>query len=205
MIEKILQNDGSALSKAKEVIVNDGVICFKSDTVYGFAVDALSDVAAENLYDLKNRDQKKPIAIFVNDLAMAEKIFEFDDFAKNFCEKYLPGKVTLVLKAKDNADLKISNKLNLESNFLGFRIIDNQFINDLIAELNFPLAVTSANISGGEALLSSDQVLEIFNEKEDDFLLINGGECSDGEVSTVVKIDGNNLEILRQGAIKIEE
>lgn len=204
MMEKILQSDELALIKAKEAILNDRVICFKSDTVYGFACNALSEKAVGKLYKLKKRDEKKPIAIFVNDLEMAQKIFEFDDLAVKFCDKYLPGQLTVVLKVKEIVDFKISTKLNLESNFLGFRIIEGDFVNDLISSLGFPLAVTSANLANSRELLSGDQIREVFQESDGDFLLIDDGECESKGVSTVVKIYNGSIEILRQGIVKID-
>ncbi len=204
MIEKIKESDLRAVQKAAEVVLGGGVICFKSDTVYGFACDAGSDVAVEKLYSIKGRSSKKPIAMFVRDVAMAKQIFEFDDFLQDFCEKYLPGRVTVVAKVKDKTEIETSQKLSLESNFLGFRIVDGEFINELISRLNLPLAVTSANISDSKELLSDFDVYETFKNRNVDFLLVEGGLCESGEVSTVVKIDGAAFEVLRQGVTYID-
>ena len=161
MIERIDEKDSLVIQKAKSVILDGGLICFKSDTVYGFACDATNDKAVEKIYKLKNRPASKSIAIFVNEIAMAKKIIQFDRSLSDICDKYLPGHLTVVAKAVPDCEFNLSDKLSLESNFLGFRMIDSNFVNELITELGLPLAVTSANISGFESFLSSDEVLEI--------------------------------------------
>ena len=203
-MEIINESDLNALEKAKSVILGGGVICFKSDTVYGFACDARNDGAVAKIYKLKNRSVKKPIAIFVNDMLMAKKIFAFNKDSSDFCSNYMPGAVTLVAKIKENSDITLAKNLNLESNFIGFRIIEGKFVNDLISSLDFPLAVTSANISDSKELLSKDEVVNAFTKvKYNNFLLIDGGKSSPIGVSTVVKIDDEGVKILRQGIMKI--
>lgn len=204
-MEIINESESKALEKAKFAILDGEVICFKSDTVYGFACDSRSEKAVDKIYKLKKRGAKKPIAIFVNEVEMAQKIFEFSKVTSEFCVNYMPGFVTLVTKVKEGAGFTLAKNLNLESNFIGFRIIESNFVNSLISSLDFPLAVTSANISGSKELLSVNEVVGSFaNNGDDDFLLIDGGESSSIGVSTVVKIDNEEVEILRQGVAKIK-
>jgi tRNA A37 threonylcarbamoyladenosine synthetase subunit TsaC/SUA5/YrdC len=62
----IKESDLNAVELACDFLRQGKVISFSSDTVYGVAADAKNFDAVNTLYEIKNRDSKKPIAIFVN-------------------------------------------------------------------------------------------------------------------------------------------
>ena len=197
----ISENNPESIAIACEFLRSGKVISFASDTVYGLAVDAANEKAVELLYNLKKRDLKKPIAIFLRDKKTAEKIFYFDEIAKKLADKFLPGAVTLVLKQKAQSAIKIAENLNHDAeNFLGFRIIDRDFVEKLMAEFGGILAVTSANKSGEEPATSAKEIKKYFADCDLD-LIIDGGDLSQKNISTVIKIADQKITILRHGAI----
>ncbi|OFW80629.1 MAG: threonylcarbamoyl-AMP synthase [Alphaproteobacteria bacterium RIFCSPLOWO2_01_FULL_40_26] len=197
----INQKAPNAVNLACKFLREGKVISFPSDTIYGIAVDASNSKAVRALYRIKNRDEKKPIAIFVKDLKAAEKIFCFDKLSKKIVRKFFPGQLTLVLKTKPEASSFLASNLNKNNDgFLGFRIIDSFFVQKLFEKFDGNLAVTSANISDQKAATSAKEVAKYF-EKLD--LVIDGGIC-DGQPSTVAKITDDKIEILRQGKIKVK-
>jgi L-threonylcarbamoyladenylate synthase len=196
----ISENNPESLSLACQYLRKGKVISLATDTVYGLAVDASNKKAVERLYNLKNRDLQKPIAIFVKDLAAAEKIFYFDETSKKIAQEFLPGMLTLVLKKKLQTPIKISENLNAAENFLGFRIVDRDFVKNLLEKFDGVLAVTSANPAGEEAAISGDMVKNYFLDCGLD-LLIDGGISVQKNASTVARVKDGNIEILRQGAI----
>ncbi len=203
MLELLKESNSLSVVKAKDKILKGEVVCFKSDTVYAFCCAANDDAAVSKIYKLKNRDINKPISIFVKDKDMARDIFVFDEGVANLCDKYMPGFITLIAKLKKNSKFQLSKKLNLESDNIGFRIVEGEFVNSLLQELQFPIAVTSANISSSKELLCASDVVKGFLQKLSDFLLIDGGDCDSSNVSTVVKVDGGDVNIVRQGVLKI--
>jgi len=196
----ISENNSDAVSLAKQFLQDGLLISFASDTVYGIACDASNSKAVQRLYDLKNRDPKKPIAIFVKDLETAKKIFIFDELSEKIAQEFFPGALTLVLKTQPNIQIKISPDLNKDNEFLGFRIVDRNFIKNLMANFDGVLAVTSANLAGQNPAASAKEVEKYFSNSKLD-LLIDGGISQEKEASTVVKINNQKLEILRQGTI----
>ncbi len=196
----ISENNSDAVALAKQFLQDGLLISFASDTVYGIACDASNSKAVESLYDLKNRDPKKPIAIFVKDLETAKEIFIFDELSEKIAQEFFPGALTLVLKTQPNIQIKISSDLNKNNEFLGFRIVDRNFIKNLMANFDGVLAVTSANLAGQNPAASAKEVEKYFSNSKLD-LLIDGGISQEKEASTVVKINNQKLEILRQGAI----
>ena len=197
----ISENNSDSVTLACQYLLEGKIISFPTDTVYGIAVDASNTKAVDRLYDLKKRDTTKPIAIFVKDLKEAENIFSFDEISQKLAAKFLPGSLTLVLKKKKNCSIKISEKLSDAENFLGFRIINHDFVKNLMEAFDGVLAVSSANISGGKPATSAKEVENYFANSDLE-LLIDGGISIQKNASTVVKIFDKKIEILRHGAVE---
>ena len=197
------ESEKNAVALACDFLRAGKIISFATDTIYALAVDASNVKAVEALYKIKNRDEKKPIAIFVKDLAAAEKIFFFDEIVEKIAEKNLPGSLTLVLKTKFQNSDKIAPNLNQGGDgFLGFRIPDHTFTKKLLAEFDGILAATSANFSAQKPALSAAEVEKYFADSDLD-LLVDGGKSAQQIASTVAKISDKKITILRQGSLTL--
>lgn len=204
-MQVIKESDKNSVELACEFLRAGKVISFATDTIYGLAVDAANSKAVETLYKIKNRDEKKPIAIFLKDLATAKKIFLFDELSQKISEKFLPGALTLVLKTKEPSLAGIASNLNKNSDgFLGFRIVDHKFTKNLLEKFGGNLAVTSANLTNQKAAVSAKEVEKYFSQSNLD-LLIDGGTCEQQVASTVAKIYDKKITILRQGLINLSD
>lgn len=193
------EKDLNAAAIAAKFLRDGKIIAFATDTVYGIACDASNSKAIDSLYKIKNRDIKKPIAIFVKNITIAKKIFIFDELAKKTIQEFASKPLTLVLKTKLNNPIKLADNLNLnddnsKNKFLGFRIVNHKFVKNLLKEFDGILAVSSANISGLEPATKSDVVKKYFPNLD---LLIDGGQLKLKNASTVIKISNKKLQILR--------
>lgn len=198
-MKKIIESEYNSAKIAADFLKEGKIICFAADTVYGLAVDAQNEDAVEKLYRIKKREKNKPIAIFIADSSIAKKLFIFNNIAEKIVKNFFPGYLTLVLKKLAKPEINLAKNLNHNDDFLGFRIVNKKFINELFK--NFPgiLAVTSANISGNKSAISASEI----NLQEID-LLIDGGICEGKTPSTVIKILDNKIILLREGAIDFE-
>lgn len=178
-----------------------GIISFATDTIYGVAADASNEKAVDKLYEIKKRDQKKPIAIFVKNLEKAQEIFNFDYLSTKLAKEFMPGAITLVLKTRNSANLAKNLNYNNDG-FIGFRIVDREFITKLMNKFEGNLAVTSANISKQKSSTTNEEVKNYFKNSNLD-LLIEGKEPEHKVASTVIKVENGKPEILRQGAINL--
>ena len=193
------QFDKKAIELAINHLKNGDIVCFPTDTIYGLAVDATNEKAVEKLYNFKNRPKNKPFSIFLRDINIAKKLFVFNNLSTNIANKYFPGQRTMILRTKDRTKKilakNISNGIN---DFVGFRIVDSYFVRNLFAKYDGILAVSSANKSNEDPCLS---VSQIKNNLFGIDLLIAGKKAS-GVASTIIKIDEDNLSIVRIGNIK---
>jgi L-threonylcarbamoyladenylate synthase len=192
----ISQYHQNAINLAITKLQQQKLIAIPTDTIYGLAGDATSFEAVKKLYELKKRDNQKPIAIFVQNLEMAKEIFYFNQLAEKIANLYMPGKITIILNVKEN-NFSLAKNLNYNNNKIGFRYVNSFFMAKLLEIYQKPLAVTSANFSGFEVAKSAQDIAKIFNLE----LIIDSEEICNNLASTVVEITENNLKILRQGEV----
>ena len=164
------------INEIVDVLNSDGLIIFPTDTVYGIACNAFSDKALIKLFNAKKRSFDKPINVLTNSI---DKI------------------LTIILNKKKG----ISNILTANKNTIGVRIPNNEVALKILSNYPYPLAVTSANISGFNVGTKLDDLIDIFKDKVD--VIIDGGILK-SIPSTIVRIENNNINILRQGNLKIE-
>ncbi|WP_245920393.1 L-threonylcarbamoyladenylate synthase [Methanospirillum stamsii] len=167
--------------------MHDGLIVYPTDTLYGLGADALSDEAILKVFEAKGREYHRPISIAVSDVEMMEAVAYIDEISQACIDEFLPGPVTIVLKARNI----LSPYLTAGTKKIGIRYPDHETALEIIKKYDSPITATSANISGGPEPLS----IELCNVPYD--FAVNAGQLP-GTPSTVVDlVDG---EIIRAGA-----
>ena len=111
----------------------------------------------------------------------------------------MPGALTIILDKKEI----VSDVLTSGLKTVGVRIPNNEIALRILDKLEYPLATTSANISGMEAAVKKEDLVKEFDGKVD--IIIDGGITDLKVSSTIVKIKNNEIEVLRQGTIKITD
>ena len=186
------------LQKAVEVIRRGGIVLHPTETCYGFAVDIFNEDALKKLYELKGRDAAKPISILVSNLEMAKKFGLFSEKAIELAEKYWPGPLTIVVPRSEN----LPRFWNPGGDFVGIRCSSDDFSLGLVKGLGGPVTTTSANLSGAAPLYSAD--IGVFGEKAELIdCVVDSGKIAKNEPSTVVRVVGDEVEILRQGGLAL--
>ena len=193
--------DESELNKIKEILDNDGVIIFPTDTVYGIACNCFSEKAIKKVFDIKKRPENKPINVLSNNLdkikLVSRNINEKEEFLIN---KYMPGALTIILDKNE----KVSDTLTAGLDTIGVRIPKNNISLRILENVSYPLATTSANISGDSAGIKISDFLKEFDGVVD--AIIDGGETDLKVASTIVRVESDNkLKIIREGTLKIKE
>ncbi|MDE2078802.1 MAG: threonylcarbamoyl-AMP synthase [Patescibacteria group bacterium] len=184
-----------------QVFKNGGIVLFPTDTLYGLGVDALNPEAIRKLKELKGRDEKKPVSVIVADMAMAAAYADVTPLAARLAEKFLPGKLTLVLTAKPN----LPEELTAGTGTIGIRMPKHVLCLNLARELGRPITATSANVAGEESERSVPDILAQFGERAGMIgKIIDVGELPESKPSTVVDARGEKPVILRDGAISKE-
>ncbi len=192
--------DESKLNKIKKILDNDGVIIFPTDTVYGIACNCFSEKAIKKIFDIKKRPANKPINVLSNSLdkikLVSKNISEKEEFLIN---EYMPGALTIILDKNE----KVPDILTAGLETIGVRIPKNNISLRILESVSYPLATTSANISGDSAGIKITDFLEEFDGVVD--VIIDGGETDLKVASTIVRVESDNkLKIIREGTLKIK-
>lgn len=193
--------DESELNKIKEILDNDGVIIFPTDTVYGIACNCFSEKAIKKVFDIKKRPENKPINVLSNNLDKIKLVSKnISEKEKFLIDKYMPGALTIILDKNE----KVPDILTAGLDTIGVRIPKNNISLRIIENVSYPLATTSANISGDSAGIKITDFLKEFDGVVD--AIIDGGETDLKVASTIVRVESDNkLKIIREGTLKIKE
>lgn len=183
----------------KELLYNDKVIAFPTETVFGLGVISSSLNAFNRLVEVKRRSPDKPFTLMCSSVEQINKYAEIDDVSKKLIFKYMPGSITLLLRAKKN----IPSYITLESEFIGVRIPDLKGLIDLIEYVGTPLLVPSCNKANDAPALSVDEVESYFTS--DEVACVVEGNCTTKLPSTIIKVDNGEIVLIRRGPISIEE
>jgi L-threonylcarbamoyladenylate synthase len=168
------------------------LVVIPTDTVYGIAVDPDNRDAVAKLVAAKGRDSDKPIALLAADIdAVTEFGAIMNERERALAKEFWPGGLTLVLNVENGVPE-------------GFRVPDLGISREIINRCGGVLRVSSANLSGEEPALTAKDAATALAE-ENVAVFVDAGPVKVGVASTVVRVNGRKIEILRQGALSIEE
>ncbi|GAB4250559.1 MULTISPECIES: L-threonylcarbamoyladenylate synthase [Deferrisoma] len=181
------------IRRAAEVLRDDGVIVYPTDTVYGLGCDITSKHAVERIMRIKGRDPKKPMSFVCADLTHISRYARVSNFAYRILKRFLPGPYTFVLEASR----EVPRLLLTKQKTVGIRIPDHPVCLELVKELGNPILSTSANLSGDEPLNDPAEIQRVLGGQVD--LILECGVLP-RVPSTVVSLVGDRVEVLREGA-----
>lgn len=184
------------IEEAVAAVRRGDVVGLPTDTVYGIGVDPLDFDAVESLFDLKGRPVGKPVGLLVANAAQAEELVELSDAALDLAVAHWPGALTLVATPKVVMADWVGDQ---QRRTIGVRVPDHPVARQLL-EAAGPMAVTSANVSGGEETRNDREARMVFGDRVAVYLV---GESPGGEASTVVDATGPTLDVLREGPVDI--
>jgi L-threonylcarbamoyladenylate synthase len=190
----------AGIREAAAVLAAGGIIAFPTETVYGLGGDARSTSAVEKIFAAKGRPSDNPLIVHlaagedVHSLAGGVTVLE-----QALIDAFWPGPLTLVLPVKKGA---VSALVTAGLDTVAVRVPEHKVARELIKRSGCPIAAPSANRSGRPSPTLARHVLEDLNGKIDGVL--DGGATGVGLESTVVRVMGNEVHILRPGGITKE-
>lgn len=173
----------------------DKLIVFPTETVYGIAGNALNVEVIDKLFQAKKRDYSKPFSLMLSDINKIKDIAYVSADEEKIINKFMPGPITLILKKKNC----ISDLATASRDTVGVRIPDHFIALSILKSIDYPLATSSANISGRS---NNSDITDIINDLANYVdIFIKGNISSNLLASTVVEIKNNEINILRSGII----
>lgn len=148
-----------SVAMAAELLRQGKVIAIPTDTIYGLACLAANSQAIQRLYQIKRRDEGKPLAICLSNVKEVGMWGILDNISINMLKHLLPGPYTICLRRTS----ALNRALNPDHDTVGIRVPDDKFVRS-VAQIVGPLALTSANISSEPSSLQPDEFRALWPE-----------------------------------------
>lgn len=177
-------------------LIKEGAVgVLPTDTVYGLVCRAADEAAVKRLYDLKNRERKPGTII----AAKLQQLVDLGIRARyvKAVEDYWPAPLSVVVPTGD--DLQY---LHEGVHSLAVRVPKHKELQKLLTHTG-ALMTSSANAPGEPTAANLAEAQAYFGDKVDFY--VDGGEIKDHEPSTVIRIVDDAIEVLRLGAVHIDE
>lgn len=200
-----VEGQHDVVRRAAQTLMEGGLVAFPTETVYGIAASALVPEAVERLVNCKGRPENKPLTLALASSAEAcDWVPGMGRVGRRLSRRCWPGPVTLVFAGGLDGGLasRLPNEVRRRvcpNGSLGLRVPAHDAIWRTMQLLPGPLVLTSANRSGQPDAVHGQQVLDALGDQVG--LLIDDGLCRYGQASSVVKVTGDQWEILREGVV----
>jgi L-threonylcarbamoyladenylate synthase len=192
----IVPETKETLAHAAKLIANGGLIAFRTDTFYGLGADPLNRDAVTRIKILKGREDNKPILLLVADATDVDRLMidKSEDFAV-VARSFWPGPLTIV----GVAARELPQELTAGTGTIGLRLPNDDNVRSLVSLCGGALTATSANASGSPPACSAQEVADYFPTGID--LIIDGGDVTATEPSTVLDLSKPEPRVIREGAV----
>ncbi len=194
-IEKIAKT--SAIKKAAKYLLNNDVVAFPTETVYGLGANALEKKAVKKIFEAKGRPTDNPLIAHIADNKQLPVLIEGEipSIAEKLINHFWPGPLTLIF----NKSKRLPQITTAGLDTVAVRMPSHPVALALISKVNLPLAAPSANSSGFTSPTRAQHVYNDLNGKIP--LIVDGGICNIGVESTVIELEDNKVNILRPGGV----
>ena len=196
-----------AVTEAINLLNKGSMVALPTETVYGLAANALNAKACTAIFEAKERPSFDPLIVHVSDKKMLDSIVnippDIEETVNVLIQEFWPGPLTIILPKKNIIPDIVTAGLQT----VAVRRSKNPVFSDIIKGLEKPIAAPSANIFGSMSPTSASAVnTELSNRIP---LIIDGGACSDGVESTIIRIESTqrskpNIHLLRPGPVTVE-
>ena len=199
------EDSRDVVHRAVQALAEGGLVAFPTETVYGVAAFARNEAAVARLQNLKQRKAGQPLALAVKSAEDAlDYVPDMSALGQRLARRCWPGPVTLVVDARHPDSLLIQlpssvREAVLPDGTLGLRVPAHETLLDVLQLLAGPLVLSSANRQGEPEAKTGEEVVAALGDSLD--LVINAGRCRYGQSSSVVRVENNNLTVLREGVV----
>lgn len=190
-----MENRIVTLNKAIELLNAGGVGVMPTDTVYGLVARAEDPAAVARMYALKDRNHKPGTVIAASVEQLASLGVDQNHLDK--VKKWWPNPLSVETPLGDNLSY-----LHQDTGRQGFRVVADETVREILEQTG-PLVTSSANHPGKPGSVTVSEAMDYFDDRVDFY--VDGGGLSGRAPSTIIKItDTGSIEIIREGAIRID-
>ena len=201
MSAKILRpTDSGAIKECVDALTRSELVAVPTETVYGLAALATDKVAISKIFSVKSRPPSHPLILHIADESDLEFwATDISETAKKLVGEFWPGPLTVIFNRSD----KVCDEITGGRQTVAIRCPSHDVTRNLLLVLGSAIVAPSANKFGKVSPTSAQHVVEDLGDEID--LILDGGECTIGLESTVVDCTTHPPQLLRAGAISVEQ
>ncbi|MEO8761584.1 MAG: L-threonylcarbamoyladenylate synthase [Bacteroidia bacterium] len=184
--------------KAVEILKNDGVIIYPTDSVYAMGCSSNSPKAIEKICRIKKTTPEK-----INLSLVCADLSQLSQYAKplpnntfRLMKKALPGPYTFILQAANNIP-KMFLRQNKKT--IGIRVPENNICSEIITQLGFPLVSTSLHNEDDEITDYFTDPEMIYSQYEKIADAVIDGGYGNIYVTTILDCTEDETIVIREG------
>lgn len=185
------------LEELARFVRQGGVVVFPTESSYALGADPTNPVGVAAVFRIKNRRADKPLPVVVAGPEALEALgVEPPVEGLSVLAKAWPGPLTMILPLRKTLPAA-SGRTEL-----AVRVPGHRRLRALLARLGCALTATSANLAGEAPLLDAADVDDLVGQAP--MWIIDEGRLRGGSPSTLVRMAGNRVTVLRRGAVEID-
>ncbi|GAB3481151.1 L-threonylcarbamoyladenylate synthase [Marinomonas epiphytica] len=183
------------VKQAAEVVRKGGVIAYPTDCGYSLGCHLGDKSALDRIRVIRRLDDKHNFTLVCRDLSEISTYARFDNHLYRLLKNNTPGPYTFIFSATSEVPRRL---LHPKRKTIGIRIPDNKITQALLEELQEPLMSVSLILPGEtDTMTDPYDIRDVLEHALD--LVIDGGYCG-LEPTSVIKMEADNVEVLRVGA-----
>ena len=198
----ILAATKESIDRAAEALARGEIVAFPTETVYGLGANALDASAVAKVFAAKDRPRFNPLIVHVLGLEEAESYAAVNDTARKLMRAFWPGPLSSGAAARNAAaPSPISSAPVSTPSRSAPRAIQSPA--RCLKLRSFPSPRRAPTVRAA----SARPPRPMSRRSLDDLpaMILDGGPCTLGLESTVLGIDGDDVTLLRLGALPREE
>lgn len=202
-----LNPDPKIIKETVKCLDDGGIIVYPTDTLYGLGVDVFNRKAVHKLFNIKQRDMRRPVSIMMHSIQQVKEIFGLypEAIAKDM-EKIFPGKMTALIENRLEKKIPVFERVDKPGRYfdkIGLRIPDSPVCTAISLLFDSPISSTSANLSGQGNVFSVRDVIAHFGPRLD--LILDAGEIPRSSGSTILDMSKQPYLVVREGEVTLND
>lgn len=197
---ELLSPTPAGITRAVDLLSAGQLVALPTETVYGLAGDATSDIACARIFEAKGRPRFNPLIVHLPSLDAVNRIARLNDTARELAAAFWPGPLTMVLPLRDGHGLSPLVTAGLDT--VALRLPAHPLMRAVLDAFGDPIAAPSANPSGRISPTTVAHVLSGLDGRI--AAILDGGPCGVGLESTILAPSGTGTKLLREGGLPRE-
>jgi L-threonylcarbamoyladenylate synthase len=184
------------LDAAVQALRDGDLVAFPTETVYGLGANAQNPAAVARIFEVKGRPTTHPVIVHLDSPRYLHRwVRDVPESAMRMGDRFWPGPLTIVMpRAPHVHDIVTGGQ-----DTVAIRVPAHPMAQQLLKAFGGGIAAPSANRYGRLSPTRAEHVRDELGEAVR--VILDGGECQVGLESTIVACEGQDVRLLRPGAV----